>query len=119
MLRSIGITARLVAGFSPGEFNPFTGLYVVHNTDAYAMTEVYFPKYGWVAFIDSWSSTNSTPRYRGFPRHWRFKTILSGLLVVANSLSRVSTIYLVQYSASGQKRPRCFWLYFLKAGSVY
>ncbi|OUL32563.1 transglutaminase [Nostoc sp. T09] len=50
MLRSIGIPARLVAGFSPGEFNPFTGLYVVRNTDAYAMTEVYFPKYGWFAF---------------------------------------------------------------------
>lgn len=50
MLRSIGIPARLVAGFSPGEFNPFTGLYVVRNTDAYAMTEVYFPRYGWFAF---------------------------------------------------------------------
>ncbi|BAY63917.1 transglutaminase domain-containing protein [Calothrix brevissima NIES-22] len=50
MLRSIGIPARLVAGFSPGEFNPFTGMYVVKNTDAYAMTEVYFPKYGWFAF---------------------------------------------------------------------
>lgn len=50
MLRSIGIPARLVAGFSPGEFNPFTGLYIVRNTDAYAMTEIYFPKYGWFAF---------------------------------------------------------------------
>jgi transglutaminase-like putative cysteine protease len=50
MLRSIGIPARLVAGFSPGEFNPFTGMYVVRNTDAYAMSEVYFPKYGWFAF---------------------------------------------------------------------
>ena len=50
MLRSIGIPARLVAGFSPGNFNPFTGMYVVRNTDAYAMTEVYFPKYGWFAF---------------------------------------------------------------------
>lgn len=50
MLRSIGIPARLVAGFSSGEFNPFTGMYVVRNTDAYAMTEVYFPKYGWFAF---------------------------------------------------------------------
>ncbi|HEY9749696.1 MAG TPA: DUF3488 and DUF4129 domain-containing transglutaminase family protein [Allocoleopsis sp.] len=50
MLRSIGIPARLVTGFAPGEFNPFTGLYVVRNTDAYAMTEVYFPKYGWFAF---------------------------------------------------------------------
>jgi hypothetical protein len=50
MLRSIGIPARLVAGFSAGEFNPFTGMYVVRNTDAYAMTEVYFPRYGWFAF---------------------------------------------------------------------
>jgi transglutaminase-like putative cysteine protease len=50
MLRSIGIPSRLVAGFSPGQFNPFTGLYVVRNTDAYAMSEVYFPRYGWFAF---------------------------------------------------------------------
>ncbi|ERT07550.1 transglutaminase-like superfamily protein [Lyngbya aestuarii BL J] len=50
MLRSIGIPARLVAGFDSGEFNPFTGLYVVKNTDAHAMTEVYFPEYGWFAF---------------------------------------------------------------------
>jgi transglutaminase-like putative cysteine protease len=50
MLRSIGIPARLVAGFGPGEFNPLTGFHVVRNTDAYAMTEVYFPQYGWFAF---------------------------------------------------------------------
>ncbi len=50
MLRSIGIPARLTAGFGPGEFNPFTGLYVVRNTDAYAITEVFFPKFGWFAF---------------------------------------------------------------------
>ena len=50
MLRSVGIPCRLVTGFAPGSFNPFTGMYVVRNTDAYAMTEVYFPKYGWFAF---------------------------------------------------------------------
>lgn len=50
MLRSIGIPARLVAGFGQGQFNPFTGYYIVRNTDAYAMTEVYFPDYGWFAF---------------------------------------------------------------------
>lgn len=50
MLRSIGIPARLVVGFSTGQFNPFTGYYIVHNTDAYAMTEVYFPEYGWYYF---------------------------------------------------------------------
>ncbi len=50
MLRSIGIPARLTVGFGPGEFNPFTGLYVVKNTDAYAVTEVFFPRYGWFMF---------------------------------------------------------------------
>lgn len=50
MLRSIGIPARLVTGFGSGQFNPFTGLYVVRNTDAYAMTEVLFPRYGWFTF---------------------------------------------------------------------
>jgi transglutaminase-like putative cysteine protease len=50
MLRSIGIPARLAAGFRPGEYNPFTGFYVVRNTDAYAITEVLFPGYGWFAF---------------------------------------------------------------------
>ncbi|MBF2035228.1 MAG: DUF3488 domain-containing protein [Leptolyngbyaceae cyanobacterium T60_A2020_046] len=50
MLRSIGIPSRVVAGFSSGDFNPFTGYYVVSNTDAFTMTEVYFPGYGWFGF---------------------------------------------------------------------
>ncbi len=50
MLRSIGIPARLAVGFDPGRFNPFTGFYEVYNTDAHALTEVYFPQYGWFAF---------------------------------------------------------------------
>lgn len=50
MLRSVGIPARLAAGFGPGRFNPFTGLYEVYNTDAHAITEVYFPGYGWFTF---------------------------------------------------------------------
>jgi protein-glutamine gamma-glutamyltransferase len=50
MLRSIGIPARLAVGFDSGRFNPFTGFYEVYNTDAHALTEVYFPDYGWFAF---------------------------------------------------------------------
>ena len=42
MLRSIGIPARLAVGFDSGRFNPFTGYYEVSNTDAHALTEVYF-----------------------------------------------------------------------------
>ena len=50
ILRSIGIPARLIVGFDAGKFNPFTGFYEVSNTDAHALTEVYFPDYGWFAF---------------------------------------------------------------------
>jgi protein-glutamine gamma-glutamyltransferase len=50
LLRSIGIPARFAVGFAPGEFNPFTGFYQVYNTDAYGLSEVYFPDMGWVAF---------------------------------------------------------------------
>lgn len=50
MLRALDIPARLMVGFSSGEFNPFTGFYVVKNTDAHALTEVYFPEHGWFAF---------------------------------------------------------------------
>lgn len=50
MLRSIEIPARLATGFGPGQFNPFTGFYIVRNTDAYAQTEVYFPGHGWFYF---------------------------------------------------------------------
>ncbi|OCR00356.1 transglutaminase [Oscillatoriales cyanobacterium USR001] len=60
MLRSIGIPARVVGGFEPGEFNPFTGLYIVKNTDAHLMTEVYFPNYGWFPF-------NPIPGYPLYP----------------------------------------------------
>ncbi|MEO1134522.1 MAG: transglutaminaseTgpA domain-containing protein, partial [Cyanobacteria bacterium J06639_1] len=47
MLRSQGIPARLVAGFQPGQFNPFTGYYVVSSTDASTLVEIFLPTYGW------------------------------------------------------------------------
>ncbi len=50
MLRSLGIPARLAVGFSSGQFNPFTGFYVVQNTDAHAITEIYIPDNGWFGF---------------------------------------------------------------------
>ncbi|MEM8637924.1 MAG: DUF3488 and DUF4129 domain-containing transglutaminase family protein [Cyanobacteria bacterium P01_G01_bin.54] len=50
MLRSLGIPARLAAGFGPGRFNPFTGFYLVQNTDAFTLTEVFFPEQGWYTF---------------------------------------------------------------------
>ncbi len=50
MLRSQGIPARLAVGYTPGERNPFTGLYEVRAKDAHAWAEVYFPGLGWQGF---------------------------------------------------------------------
>jgi transglutaminase-like putative cysteine protease len=50
MLRSLGIPTRLVNGFGPGEFDPTSHAYVVHEDDAHTWVESYFPGYGWIPF---------------------------------------------------------------------
>ncbi|MGE5654961.1 MAG: transglutaminase-like domain-containing protein [Bacillota bacterium] len=50
MLRSIGISARWVTGYAPGEYDSETGDYVVRRKDAHAWVEVYFDKIGWLEF---------------------------------------------------------------------
>lgn len=50
MLRSLGVPARLAVGFTPGERNPFTGLWEVKAKNAHAWAEVWFPGIGWQAF---------------------------------------------------------------------
>ncbi len=50
MARSLGIPARLTAGYAPGDYSPLTGYYEVRLNQAHAWVEVYFPNYGWVPF---------------------------------------------------------------------
>jgi transglutaminase-like putative cysteine protease len=50
LLRSLGIPARLVTGFLPGEWNDFGNYYSVRQQDAHAWVEVYFPRSGWLTF---------------------------------------------------------------------
>lgn len=50
MLRSLGIPARMAAGFAQGEFDPAQNAYIVRERDAHTWVEVYFPGYGWVEF---------------------------------------------------------------------
>lgn len=50
MARSIGIPARVAAGYSQGQYNPETGAYRVRENNAHAWVEIYFPRYGWVEF---------------------------------------------------------------------
>jgi transglutaminase-like putative cysteine protease len=50
MARSLGIPARLAAGYGSGAYNTLTGYYEVRASDAHSWAEVYFPGYGWVPF---------------------------------------------------------------------
>lgn len=50
MLRTQGIPARIVNGFQMGEYSELSDFYTVRQSDAHSWVEVYFPKYGWIAF---------------------------------------------------------------------
>lgn len=50
MLRSLGVPARLVSGYSPGEYDPTQQAYLVRDANAHSWPEVYFPRHGWVEF---------------------------------------------------------------------
>jgi transglutaminase-like putative cysteine protease len=50
MLRSLGIATREAVGYVPGGYDPITDLYQVHENDAHAWVQVWFPGYGWQNF---------------------------------------------------------------------
>jgi hypothetical protein len=50
LLRTLGIPARYVTGFLPGEFNDIARDYIIRASDAHSWVEVYFPDFGWIAF---------------------------------------------------------------------
>lgn len=51
MLRSLKIPVRLVTGYHPGLFNPFTGMYEIRNNDFDTWIEIYNSTLpGWIPF---------------------------------------------------------------------
>ncbi len=50
MARAVGIPARLVAGYTAGEYLAEKGRWRVREKNAHAWVEVFFPGYGWVEF---------------------------------------------------------------------
>ncbi len=50
MLRSVGVPARFVAGYTQGEWDDESGSYRVRSSNAHAWTEVFFPQFGWIPF---------------------------------------------------------------------
>jgi transglutaminase-like putative cysteine protease len=50
MLRDLGVPARYVGGFLPGEYNDVGGDWIVRASDAHVWVEVFFSGYGWITF---------------------------------------------------------------------
>lgn len=51
MLRTQGVSTRVVNGFLPGEYNEAAGAFTVRQSDAHSWVEVYFPQTkSWVTF---------------------------------------------------------------------
>jgi len=50
MARLAGLPARVVVGFSPGNYNALNGYFEVHQYHAHAWTQVFIEKMGWITF---------------------------------------------------------------------
>jgi transglutaminase-like putative cysteine protease len=50
MMRTLGVPARYVNGFLPGEYNDVGEDYIIRASDAHSWVEVFFPGYGWMTF---------------------------------------------------------------------
>ena len=59
LARSIGIPARVVTGYAPGNYDTKLHQQIVRGTDAHSWTQVYFADYGWVNF----EPTPGTPTF--------------------------------------------------------
>ena len=50
MARTLGIPARVAAGYSQGEYLPEADVYRVREYNGHSWPEVFFPGYGWIEF---------------------------------------------------------------------
>ncbi len=70
MLRSVGVPARYVTGFLPGEYNDLGGDYIIRGSDAHAWVEVYFSGYGWLTFDPTPPGNESRGLFGRFGLYW-------------------------------------------------
>jgi len=91
MLRTVGIPARLVTGFLPGEWNDFGNYYTVRQRDAHAWVEVFYPRSGWITF-------DPTPSVAGIVSN----PFLTKAGKIVDSIRLKWDRYVVQYSFRDQ-----------------
>lgn len=64
MARTLGIPARVSAGYAQGEYLPETDAYRVTESDGHSWPEAFFPSYGWVEFEPTASETEIVRQHR-------------------------------------------------------
>jgi len=67
MLRSVDVPARMATGYTTGDKVLNEDIYIVLDNNAHGWLEVYFPRYGWIA----WEATPG----KAFPRPVRPETV--------------------------------------------
>jgi hypothetical protein len=92
MLRTLGIPARVVNGFSGGEFNDITSQYVIRGSDAHSWVEAYIPGEGWMEF-------DPTPAGSG-----QAHTQWSRLMLYMDAMSSFWREWIVNYDLAHQLR---------------
>ena len=65
MLRSLGIPARLVTGFAPGDWDEDRNAWVVRSKHYHAWPEVYISGHGWVEFEPTPANVQPALQYLG------------------------------------------------------
>ena len=50
LLRAVGVPARFIAGWGPGEYVPDAQKFLIRDADRHGWTQVYFPEYGWIDY---------------------------------------------------------------------
>jgi hypothetical protein len=61
LLRSVGVPARMIAGYAPGSFLQEQNRFVILGSDRHGWAQAYFPGYGWI-------DVEGTPGYDVFGR---------------------------------------------------
>lgn len=98
--RLAGVPTRLVTGYLPGLYNPFTGYFEVRTDMAHAWVEAFFPSYGWVAF-------DPTPGY-ALPRESNFEFVQFFRYLVQSPplVAAIGLLALGLFFARWTKRPK-------------
>lgn len=96
MLRTLGVPARIVNGFQPGEYNDAADAYTVRQSDAHSWVEVYFPQNNaWVSFDPTPAAGHTGDTNNG---GW-----LGGLRKYAEALELFWIQYVVAYDKQEQR----------------